>query len=168
MRGSSARSTAKRSSSSSSQSSVSSDASIVRDAFVASVTCTSPPVSFQTSQVSTVPNASPARPCSRRSHSSFVAEKYGSGTSPVRSRIKSGSSSRQRAAVRRSCQTIAGATGRPVARSQSSVVSRWFVIATRSTPSSPASPAAARTLCQISSGSCSTQPGRGKCCGSSA
>ena len=55
-------------------------------------------VSCQTSQVSTVPNASPARPCSRRSHSSFVAEKYGSGTSPVRSRIRSVSSSRQRSA----------------------------------------------------------------------
>ena len=40
------------------------------------------------------------------------------------------SSSRQRSAVRRSCHTIAGATGFPVARSQSSVVSRWFVIAT--------------------------------------
>ena len=75
----------------------------------------------------------------------MVAEKYGSGTSPVRSRIRSGSSSRQRAAVRRSCQTIAGATGRPVTRSHSNVVSRWFVIAIVSTPSSPASPAATRT-----------------------
>ena len=68
-------------------------------------------------------------------------------------------------AVRRSCQTIAGATGRPVARSHSSVVSRWFVIAIVSTSAaSPALRAAAArsTLCQISSGSCSTQPGRGK------
>ena len=41
------------------------------------------------------------------SHSSFVAEKYGSGTSPVRARIRSAGSSRHRSAVRRSCQTIA-------------------------------------------------------------
>ena len=62
------------------------------------------------------------------SHSSLVAEKYGSGTSPVRARRRSAGSSRQRSAVRRSCQTIAGATGFPVARSQRTVVSRWFVI----------------------------------------
>ena len=67
-------------------------------------------------------------PCSRSSHSSFVAEKYGSGTRPVCSRISSGSSSRHRSAVRRSCQTIAGATAGRVARSQSTVVSRWLVI----------------------------------------
>ena len=82
-------------------------------------------------------------------------------------RIRSVSSSRQRSAVRRSCQTIAGATGRPVERSQSNVVSRWFVMAIVSTSSSPARAAASRTLCQISSGSCSTQPGRGKCWGTS-
>ena len=35
--------------------------SIVREALLTSVTCTRPPVSFQTSQESTVPNAS--RPC---------------------------------------------------------------------------------------------------------
>jgi len=52
---------------------------MVRDAFVASVACTAPPVSFQTSHASTVPNASPSWGCSRSSHSSFVAEKYGSG-----------------------------------------------------------------------------------------
>ena len=53
-----------------------------------SVRC-APPVSRQTSQESTVPNASsPAAPASRSSHSSFVAEKYGSGMSPVRSRIE--------------------------------------------------------------------------------
>src|SRR5581483_7681482 len=66
-------------------------------------------------QESTVPNARLSRRCSRSRSSSFVAEKYGSGTSPVFVRIRSGSSSRQRAAVRRSCQTIAGATGEPVA-----------------------------------------------------
>ena len=62
------------------------------------------------------------------SHSSLVAEKYGSGTSPVRARTSSAGSSAQRSAVRRSCQTIAGATGVPVARCQRTVVSRWFAI----------------------------------------
>ena len=35
---------------------------------------------------------------------------------------------RSRAAVRRSCQTIARCSGRPVARSQTTVVSRWLVM----------------------------------------
>ncbi len=67
--------------------------SIVREAFVGSVACTAPPVSCQTSQASTVPAASSpaaarfARPPSRSSHSSLVAEKYGSTTSPVRRAI---------------------------------------------------------------------------------
>jgi hypothetical protein len=83
-------------------------------------------------------------------------------------------SSVHRSAVRRSCHTIAFPSGSPVFRSQRSVVSRWFVtpIAATATPftralvSAPAS--AFSMLRQISSGSCSTQPGRGKCCGSSA
>ena len=37
-------------------------------------------------------------------------------------------SSAQSAAVRRSCQTMARPSGRPVARSQTSVVSRWLVM----------------------------------------
>ena len=79
----------------------------------------------------------------------------------------------QTAEVRRSCQTMAFAMGRPVLRSQSSVVSRWFVMpmAAMSRASIPASaiapPTAAPTLVQISSGSCSTHPGFGKCCGNS-
>ena len=56
--------------------------SIVREALLASVTCTVPPVSFQMSQVSMVPNAS--RPCRAKarapftclsSHAILVAEK---------------------------------------------------------------------------------------------
>ena len=45
-------------------------------------------------------------------------------------------------AVRRSCHTIAGYTGRVVARSQTTVVSRWFVIpiAARSAARIPAAP----------------------------
>ena len=137
-----------------------------------SVTCASPPVSFHTSHASIVPNASSACGTAVRSriHSSFVAEKYGSGTSPVRRRTSSTGSDVHRSAVRRSCHTIAGYTGRVVARSQTTVVSRWFVIpiAARSVARIPAAPSASAAVCstlaQISSGSCSTSPGAGKDC----
>ena len=36
--------------------------------------------------------------------------------------------SEQKSAVRRHCQTMAGDTGSPVARSQTTVVSRWLVM----------------------------------------
>ncbi len=78
-------------------------------------------------------------------------------------------SSSQRAAVRRSCHTIARWRGRPVRRSHTTTVSRWSVMPmpTTASPSSAAttSPRVSCTARQISSGSCSTQPGRGKCCG---
>ena len=143
--------------------------SMVRDAFVRSVAWTRPPVSFHTSHESTVPKASSEEGTSVRasSHSSLVAEKYGSGTSPVRARTSSAGSSAQRSAVRRSCQTIAGATGVPVPRRQRTVVSRWFAIpiACSSDGLTPAdltaASAAASTEAQSSSGSCSTHPGRG-------
>ena len=64
-------------------------------------------------------------------------------------------------------ETIAFATGRPVARSQRRVVSRWFVIPMAAT-SRAATPARSRAwravlswVSQISTGSCSTQPGLG-------
>ena len=67
------------------------------------------------------------------SHASFVAEKYGSSTSPVRSpderlAARRRAARRSVAAVRRSCQTIARCSGRPVRRSQTTTVSRWFVM----------------------------------------
>ena len=75
-----------------------------------------PPVSFQSSQESTVPKASSAAGRSVRasSHSSLVAEKYGSGTSPVAradqlARAARGSARRCAGPARRS----RGATGRP-------------------------------------------------------
>jgi hypothetical protein len=69
--------------------------------------------------------------------------------------------------VRVSCQTIALKTGSPLLRSQTTVVSRWLV-----TPSAAMSSALAPALlrtpsitsrerCQISAGSCSTNPGCG-------
>jgi hypothetical protein len=56
----------------------------------------------------------------------LVAEKYGSRTKPVLRVIQCRwlCSRSQMAAVLRSCQTKAGAIGRPVARSQTIVVSR--------------------------------------------
>jgi hypothetical protein len=76
-------------------------------------------------------------------------------------------SASQRGAVRRSCHTIARATGAPVARSHSSVVSRWFVIPIDRTdealtPSWRSAPStAAHTESHTSPPSCSTQPGCG-------
>ena len=158
--------------------------SIVRDALLTSVTWTRPPVSCQTSQESIVPNASlPASAFVRapgmlsRIQASLVPEKYASMTSPVRCRTRlskpSAFSASQRSAVRRSCQTIALQTGSPVCRSQTTVVSRWFVMPIAATPAAPvcdrAMASAATAICdaQISFGSCSTHPGFGKICGNS-
>ena len=60
--------------------------------------------------------------------------------------------------------------GRPVVRSQSTVVSRWLVTPTAARSRAvilALARAPATTVCtlaQISSASCSTQPGRGKIC----
>ena len=66
-----------------------------------------------------------------------MAEKYGWIGNPVSSRTRvsapAATSSLQRSAVRVSCQTIAFAIGMPVARSQTTIVSRWFVIPTPAT-----------------------------------
>ena len=84
----------------------------------------------------------------------------------MRSRISSTGSSAQRAAVRRSCQTIARPIGAPLRLSQTSVVSRWFVIPIAASSPAPtpasarAAAAASTTVCQISSGVVLHQPGR--------
>ncbi len=95
-----------------------------------------------------------------------MAEKYESSKSPVRSASQSARSEsfRQRSAVRRSCQTIAGPAASPVARSQRTVVSRWFVRPMAAIWSGPifASARAEVTVAPMESmiafGSCSTQP----------
>ena len=158
--------------------------SMVRAALVASVACTRPPVSRQSRKQSTVPKASVPRSAAARapamlssSQASLVAEKYGSASNPVRA-VSSASAPSARSlsqcpAVRRSCQTMARCRQRPVARSHSSVVSRWLVMPMPATrrASPPACSNASRSVasapCQMSSASCSTQPGAGKCCGSS-
>ena len=101
--------------------------SIVRLALLTSVANTSPPVSFQISQASMVPIARSSSIGILRfanSHSIFVPEKYGSRTSPVRSRTRprcpAAASSSHRCAVRRSCHTIALPYGTPVDRFQAS------------------------------------------------
>ena len=88
--------------------------SMVRLALVASVTKRRPPVRFHTSHESIVPMARSSSTGMSRcssSHAALVPEKYGSSTSPVRSRISgrwpAAASSSQRDAVRRSCHTIA-------------------------------------------------------------
>lgn len=156
----------------------------VREALDTSVTCRRPRVSCHTSQLSMVPKASSPRAARSRAPStwsriqrSLVPEKYGSITSPVRSRTASSRPSArsrsQMASVRRSCQTMALKMGRPVARSHTTVVSRWLVMpsAAMSAAVSFACSSAARQvaswLFQMSSGLCSTQPGCGKCCGNS-
>ena len=96
--------------------------SMVREALLGSVLCTAPPVSCHTSQVSTVPKASSPRSAIWRapgawssSQDSLVPEKYASSTRPVRDCRKSACpSARSRShsgAVRRSCQTMARASG---------------------------------------------------------
>ncbi len=83
-------------------------------------------------------------------------------------------------AARRRCRRCAGparrsprATGLPVARSHSTVVSRWLVmpIAATSAPEMAAFASASLItpdcVAQISFASCSTQPGCGKCCANS-
>jgi hypothetical protein len=151
--------------------------SSVRAAVDASVTKDSPSVSFQTSHASTVPAQS--RPSSASGRASgrwsssqriFDAEKYASAASPVASRIRRAVGSSRAtlsisSCVRVSCQTIAGPSGRPDARSQTSTVSPWFAIPipARRGPAparSTASIIARLTFSQISVGSCSTQPSR--------
>ena len=150
----------------------------VREAFDGSVACTAPPVSCQSSHVSTVPKHSSPRSARGRSAGSWssiqrilVPEKYASTTSPVFRRISgsapSAFSRSQSAAVRRHCHTMALPTGRPDARSQRMVVSRWLVMPTAAISAGviPAAatawPRACTVVAQICPGSCSTQPGCG-------
>ena len=82
----------------------------------------------------------------------------------------SADSSSQILSVRVSCQTIALYTGSPVLRSQTTVVSRWLVIPSPAMSSAfPPTFSSAPSItcwarCQISLGSCSTQPALGKIC----
>ena len=152
--------------------------SIVREAFVTSVTCTSPRVSIQMSQVSTVPNLSFPSSALFRAPGTFssiqrifVALKYASMIRPVLLLIRSVRPSlfrqSQNSDVRLSCHTMALYTGSPVSASHTMVVSRWLVIpiAAMLSPliSMEVMASAMTEACddQISIGLCSTQPGLG-------
>ncbi len=176
--GSTSRGTPSSVSISSDQASVLRSSSSVREALLTSVAWTAPPVSRHTRKVSTVPNASSPRAARGRrpdtwpsSHSSLVPEKYGSSVSPVSSRTRASRPSAlswaHRSAVRRSCHTMALCRALPLARSHNIDVSRWLVMpmALMSRPATPLVASALRSAAvtepQMSSGSCSTQPGCG-------
>ncbi len=163
--------------SSSSQSTVDRFISMVRLALVTSVMWR--PVRFQISQVSMVPKR--ISPASARAPQPRLGVEQPADlrTGEVRGQRQPGALPEtvltlfaaqlgDELAVRVSCQTIALCTGWPVRRSHSTVVSRWLVIpmAARSLAPRPARCSALAThdwtLSQISAGSCSTQPGRGK------
>ncbi len=115
---------------------------MVRDAVAASVTYPAPSrASSQVSVVVTTPSAV------RFSRSQVIlgAAKYGSSGSPViAARLSACPASRaQTLAERRSCQTMAGVSGRPVRRSQASTVSPWLARAT-----APAGARAAARACR--------------------
>ena len=161
------RSTPKRSSSSSAQSRVSRSKSIVRDAFVRPSRAPRRSASRRARRRPSRKRAPRAAGRAREQPFELRRGKVGVGDEARPRPQQLGGQRRQRSAVRRSCQTIAGATGRPDARSQRIVVSRWFVIPIaassdgRIPAARTASSAAPSTDSQSSSGSCSTQPGCG-------
>src|SRR5436190_5744686 len=157
--------------------------SMVRLAFVTSVTCTpplsAPPVRFHRTQVSMLPNTrSPASAFARapstlsRIHRTLGPEKYVASGRPTLALYRSApppraARSSQIFCVRVSCQTIALCTGWPVVLSHTTAVSRWLVMPTAATSDGDALPLASaplmtsRVLFQTSLGLCSTHPARG-------
>ncbi len=148
----------------------------VLDAFVKSVAWIRPLVSLAMIHASMVPNAmSPARALAlrpgiwSRSHFTLVPEKYASTTRPVLSRNRgsrpSDLSSSQMDADLLHCQTMALWTGFSVFLSHRTTVSRWFVMpmAIMSLGCTEAASSAffmtVWVVSQMTSGSCSTQPG---------
>ena len=140
-----------------------------------------PPVSCHSTHESTVARArSPGRrPVSARRPPRPAATTSwwprSRGRAPARcgpatsGRCPRSASSAHRAAVRRSCHTMARCSGSPVRRSQATTVSRWLVMPMARAAGAPSrrlatSARVTRTRAQISRASCSTQPGRGKCC----
>ena len=99
-------------------------------AFDMSATCWAPSVRCHTSHESRVPkHRSWERSGSTASRiaATLVAERFGARRNP------SAFSARHSPTVRRSCQPSAGATGRPVDRSHTTVDARWLEIPTAST-----------------------------------
>ena len=135
-------------------------------------------VSFHRSQVSTVPKASSPRSARARAPGTWSSSQRDLGAGEVGVEHEARSSRRtsglepaafSAVADRRGAPALPhdrAVDGRPVARSHTIVVSRWFVMPMAAT-SAPADAAPRRRACaaavsvvdQISSGSCSTQPG---------
>ena len=166
-------------SSSSSSSRLCRSNSSVRDAFVTSVACTAPPVSRQMRKLSMVPNAIAPRLGARAQPGDVVEHPARSWCPRSRGRARAGALRAPRGSCPRalsSAQTVGGAAVLPddrvvrrACRSRgptAASVSRWLVMpmaaigAARRRPCASAERAAA-TEAQISSGSCSTQPGCG-------
>ena len=132
------------------------------DRLAVDASVTKAPQSRCNSQVSVVVTT-PSRVKLALIHAILGAEKYGSSTRPVRRATSSADSARapQMDSARRSCHTIAGPNGLPVARSHANTVSPWLASATAAT-GTPASLMARRpasiTEVHSASGSCSTPP----------
>ncbi len=144
--------------------------SAVTAALVASVTwrasapASTPPESVHATQLSTVPkHSSPSSALVRegstwsRMAMTLVADALGA------KRIPSPWRTRHVPTVRRSCQPMPGATGRPVARSHTMLEARWFAMPTPATgpPSRSAASAMESTASAIRAASNSTRPGAG-------
>mmetsp|Transcript_6839 Transcript_6839/g.23090 ORF Transcript_6839/g.23090 Transcript_6839/m.23090 type:complete len:316 (-) Transcript_6839:289-1236(-) len=126
--------------------------SIVRDAFVTSVTKLFSRVKLHTSHVSIVPTRSVPFPAAARtastcstSHRILVPEKYVEIGRPFCARSASAdpsavTKSSQTRCVRVSSHTSALCSGFPVTESHATVVSRWFVMPTHATSSFAAPP----------------------------
>ena len=97
-----------------------------------------PPVSLNTSQLSTVPtHRSPPASLQRRhmlhrpgdlGRAEIGIEQQARSSPAAPARALRSFSAAQRSAVRRSCQTIAGPSASPVRRDQKTMVSRWLVM----------------------------------------
>ena len=173
IRGSTSRGTPNSSRSSSSHSSEARPQSSVREAFVRSVSVLGAAGQPPHQPAVDRPEHRP-RPGRGRRGRAATAPSWPRSTGWASGRCARGTAPPAAPGRRRPCGRPArrsrDATGRPVRRSHSTAVSRWLVmpIACRSPApiraSASATTAAWSTLCQISSGSCSTQPGCGKYC----
>ena len=122
-------------------------------------------VSFQTSHESTVPKASPDRGCSSEQPLELRRREVRIGHEP--GALADQVARRARGSARPCAGPATRSPARPAGRSRGSRGRRLALVRDRDGLDAVEARAAAlrraSTLCQISSGSCSTQPGCGKC-----
>ena len=138
--------------------------SIVREALLTSVTCAARPVSFQTSQESTVPNASSPASARARAPCNVVENPRDLAAGKIRVDDEAGALARpaahapsafRRSQMRRRAPILpddgVAMTGSPVSRSHTIVVSRWLVmpIAATSCGRTPARPSASTATASL-------------------